>query len=176
MSLLKLKSREVAVVFRLGVVNRVVSSGWFWTWPVLESFVRVSLESRKIALSDVELQISKTQKRKVDISAEYKVTDAMKSVTNIEDVHDSVVNLIKTAVEACMVADSKANRTRISKKAFALISKKPEKISQEEAKRICKQEFGGELSEQELEDMYLGMNQSTLEFWGVELESLQVSF
>jgi regulator of protease activity HflC (stomatin/prohibitin superfamily) len=122
---------EAGIVEFLGKYSKTASAGFNWIIPRLHKMYRVNITERRVDIDPQSIITKDKLNAEVDGVVYYKVTDAKKSIYQVQDFQLSVPSLAKTTLRAVIgkMTLTEANENR------DLINQEVEKILDREVKK-----------------------------------------
>lgn len=93
---------ERAVVFRLGRYNRTAGPGLYFVWPIIEWRTRIDLRTVTAAVEQQEAITRDNVPIKVNAVIWYRVVDSVRSVIEVRDVANAVVQVSLTTLRSLL--------------------------------------------------------------------------
>lgn len=101
-SLRQVNQYERGIIFTMGRYTGTVGPGWRIVWPIFQSYQKIDIRTRVAEEPDQEVITKDNVSTKITAVIYYKVTDAAKSVLEVENFYSAVSQLAQTTMRNVM--------------------------------------------------------------------------
>lgn len=126
-SIKQVNQYERGVKFRFGKIVGEMSPGWRIVWPVIETWHKVDIRVKAVDVPDQEAITQDNISARVNAVIYYKITDATKSVVEVQDFFHAVSQLAQTTMRNVVgeiaLDDLLSKRNQVSQKIKEIIDK-----------------------------------------------------
>lgn len=97
-SLKQINEYERGVVYSFGRFTGIMSPGWRFMWPIVQSVTKVDIRTKAVEVPKQEAITKDNVQAKVTAVIYYKIVDPAKAVNEVEDYYYAVSQLAQTAM------------------------------------------------------------------------------
>jgi regulator of protease activity HflC (stomatin/prohibitin superfamily) len=101
-SLRQVNQYERGIVFTMGRYTATINPGWRIVWPIFQSYQKIDIRTKVAEEPDQEVITKDNVSTKITAVIYYKVTDAAKSLLEVEDFYSAVSQLAQTTMRNVM--------------------------------------------------------------------------
>lgn len=126
-SIRQINEYERGVRFTLGKFSKILTPGWTIIWPIFQSYRKVDIRTKAVDVPEQEAITKDNVSVKINAVIYYKISDAAKSIIEVEDFYYAVSQLAQTtmrnAVGTVSLDHLLSERETISAKICEIIDK-----------------------------------------------------
>ncbi|MDA1080009.1 MAG: slipin family protein [bacterium] len=119
MFLKQINQYERGVVYTMGRFTSIINPGWRFIWPIFQSFRKVDIRTKAVDVPKQETITRDNVSCKMNAVIYYKISDAAKSINEVEDVFWAVSQLAQTTMRRvageATLDELLSNREKIAK-------------------------------------------------------------
>lgn len=97
-SLKQINEYERGVVYTMGKYTGIIDPGWKIVWPIFQSFVKVDMRTKAVDVTKQEAITKDNVSCGINAVIYYKVSDAAKTINEVEDIYYAVSQLAQTTM------------------------------------------------------------------------------
>lgn len=126
-SLKQVNEYERGVVYTMGKFSYVINPGWKLVIPIFQSFRKVDIRTKAVDVPKQDTITKDNVSCKMNAVIYYKVTDAAKTINEVEDVYYAMLQLAQTTMRRvaseATLDELLSNREKIATEILAIVEK-----------------------------------------------------
>lgn len=126
-SLKQVNEYERGVVYTMGKFSYVINPGWKLVIPIFQSFRKVDIRTKAVDVPKQDTITKDNVSCKMNAVIYYKITDAAKTINEVEDVYYAMLQLAQTTMRRvaseATLDELLSQREKIAKEVLAIVEK-----------------------------------------------------
>lgn len=126
-SLKQINEYERGVVYTMGRFTKVLNPGWQIVWPIFQTFRKVDIRTKAVDVPKQETITRDNVSCKMNAVIYFKVSDAAKTINEVENVYYAVSQLAQTTMRRIAgevtLDELLGNREKVAKEILAIVDK-----------------------------------------------------